>query len=108
VWELLHNLFLPKTSDANEGINVESRKQKSDRIESLKGYELIVAPLHSHYFEHGTGWISDTKSAYQRYACRTKGCNQRARNCCACSPGHWRCVECYASYRVNVATGLEG
>lgn len=64
---------------------------------------LCSAPPHAKKF-FTRKWDLSCKAKYQQYQCRVKGCTQKTRTYCKCSPGEWMCKSCHPEHIVQHVT----
>lgn len=72
-----------------------------DRLRSRNGREhtLVTAPCYSKFLNGR--WQKILKDKYQKYRCTHRGCKNRCRTVCSCSPTLWRCKNCFAVHLVE-------
>jgi hypothetical protein len=95
--ELLHfRRLLALALINNEWRGDENQESHATRKRRMK-HTLTTAPIHATQFLGGK-WICKAKSAYQQHVCRGQKCKKQVRSHCACTPGHWLCVDCFQNH----------
>lgn len=88
---------LAKALINNDDLSLESPRRSKRVRESETDHYLVRAPHHAQKYFAGK-WSCKAKDKYQKYVCRSDGCNQRIRTSCKCSLGQWMCVHCFAQH----------
>jgi hypothetical protein len=91
-WEMIYNEWVPK-----EGEDYLS-KERSCKMAKLSHCQFLTLEK-NRAFDAET--IVTSRSNYNQRKC--VGCPDRVRNYCKCSPGYHRCIECYATHRIEGA-----
>jgi Transposase IS4 len=101
---------LAKALIKNDHMTVEEEdntpRKSSKRLKQQRGHDKLVAPNHARSYD-GSKWILAAMDRYQKYTCRTDGCQKLIRTYCSCTPGHWMCDDCYVRHRVKVVKDEE-
>lgn len=74
-----------------------AQEKRSDQGTGGLCHMIKSAPKKARKYD-GAKWILDAKKTYQQYTCITKGCKKMVRTYCSCSPGHWRCTDCFIGH----------
>jgi len=85
-YALINNPYIPQQEESPS-------RRTSARRPLVVAHQLNAVPVFKKFRRDGT--LEDCKQRYQQRRC---SCGSRVRTYCACSPGIYRCTQCYADH----------